>query len=162
MNDARVSTDRLGRRAVGSTAMGGAPPKWNPQRPASSQFWNTLGYRHVTVDDDRMVIEWDAGEEYSFPDASTGSIIHGGMVATLLDTAMGGACMIALGDAARFLTADLRAEFFRPARPGILRAEGRVIRRTRGVAFCAADVTDAEGNLVASARCTQIVRSRRS
>jgi uncharacterized protein (TIGR00369 family) len=133
--------------------------KRGAQGPFSSRFWRTLGYRHVAVDDDRMVIEWDAGEEYSFADTTESVIIHGGMVATLLDTAMGGACLIALGDDSRFLTADLRTEFFRPARPGRLRAEGRVIRRTRGVAFCAADVTDASGNLLASSRCTQIVRS---
>jgi acyl-CoA thioesterase len=129
------------------------------QRPFDSPFWRTLGYRQIAVDDDRMVVEWDAGEEYSFPGTDDGAIIHGGMVATLLDTAMGGACLIALGNDSGFLTADLRTEFFRPARPGLLRAEGRVIRRTRGVAFCAADVSDADGNLVASARCTQIVRS---
>lgn len=139
--------------------MSGEPPSLNLRRPGSSHVWRTLGYRRIEVDDERMVIEWDAPEEYSFPDTNDSAIIHGGMVTTLLDTAMGGACFIVLGDEARFLTADLRAEFYRPARPGTLRAEGRVIRRTRGVAFCAADVTDADGVLVASARCTQIVRS---
>lgn len=139
--------------------MSGEPTSWNRGRPGSSHVWRTLGYRRIEVEDERMVVEWDAGEEYSFPDGDDGVIIHGGMVTTLLDTAMGGACFVVLGEDARFLTADLRAEFFRPARPGTLRAEGRVVRRTRGVAFCAADVTDAAGNLVASARCTQIVRS---
>ena len=56
-----------------------------------------------------------------------------------------------------FLTADLRTEFHRSARPGTLRAEGRVVQRNRRVVFCAAELYQ-DGELVASARCTQIVR----
>jgi uncharacterized protein (TIGR00369 family) len=138
--------------------MSGMPPAWETLRPGSPHIWRTLGYRG-TFAGERMVIEWDAGEEYAFPAATDSVVVHGGMVATLLDTAMGGACANALGDGESFLTADLHVEFFRPARPGTLRAEGRIVHRSRRVAFCAADLTDAEGNLVASARCTQILRS---
>lgn len=127
--------------------------------PVTADFWRTLGYRSVEVDDDRTVIEWDAGEQYSFPDGQDGRIIHGGLVATLLDTAMGGACIATLDTGERFLTADLHTEFYRPARPGTLRAVARVVRRTRGVAFCAAEISGPDGSLIASARCTQIVRA---
>ena len=106
-----------------------------------------------------MSIEWAASEAYSFPEGD-GSIVHGGMVATILDTAMGGACATVLEAGESFLTADLRVEFMRAARPGLLRAEGRVVQRTRRVAFCAADLYDSEGVHLASARCTQVVRSR--
>jgi uncharacterized protein (TIGR00369 family) len=122
-------------------------------------FWLTLGYRGLESDGTDTVIEWDAPEQYSFPDGQGGRIIHGGLVTTLLDTAMGGACIETLQSGERFLTADLRAEFYRPARPGTLRAAARVVRRTRGLAFCAAEVTDPGGKILASARCTQIVRS---
>jgi uncharacterized protein (TIGR00369 family) len=81
------------------------------------------------------------------------------MVSTVLDTAMGGACWSVLGEGEEFLTADLRVEFMRSARPGTLRAEGVVIQRNRRVAFCSADLYDAEGTRVASSRCTQIIRS---
>jgi uncharacterized protein (TIGR00369 family) len=104
------------------------------------------------------VIEWDATPEYGFHDGSGGFIVHGGMVATLLDTAMGGACWAVLEDGESFLTADLRTEFLRAARPGTLRAEGRVVQRNRRVAFCSADLYQ-EGELIASSRCTQIIRA---
>jgi uncharacterized protein (TIGR00369 family) len=104
------------------------------------------------------VIEWDATAEYCF-DAPSGPIVHGGMVTTLLDTAMGGACWSVLGKNESFLTADLRVEFVRAARPGVLHADGRVVQRNRRVAFCAADLFDADGELLASSRCTQIIRS---
>jgi len=63
-----------------------------------------------------------------------------------------------LGEEESFLTADLHCEFVRSSRPGLLRAEGRVVQRNRRVAFCAADLYDADGELLASSRCTQIIR----
>jgi uncharacterized protein (TIGR00369 family) len=132
---------------------------WEDERPGP-HVWRTLGYRRVDVDAGRATIEWDAGEDYAFPDRAGGSIVHGGLVATLLDTAMGYACRNQLDEHEGFLTADLRVEFFRAARPGTLRAVGRVVHRTRRAAFCAADLSDADGALLASARCTQIVRAR--
>jgi len=135
------------------------PPSWMRLDPEATNFWHTLGYRRLDSGNASVVIEWEAGDEYSFPDPTGDLIVHGGLVTALLDTAMGGACASSLGDGERFLTADLRAEFFRPARPGRLRAEGRVVHRTRSIAYCAADLTDPEGRLVASSRCTQIVRS---
>ena len=119
--------------------------------------WLTLGYRAVRQGDGESVIEWDAGAEYCFP-APSGPIVHGGLVSTILDTAMGGACWSLLADDESFLTADLRVEFMRSARPGTLRAEGRVVQRNRRVAFCAGELYDADGALLASARCTQIIR----
>src|SRR5690349_7827294 len=119
-----------------------------------------LRYRGVEQADGRAVIEWDAPPEYCFH-APTGPIVHGGMVAALLDTAMGGACWTLMAEDEDFLTADLRTEFHRSARPGTLRAEGRVVQRNRRVVFCAAELFQ-DGELVASARCTQIVRSSQS
>jgi uncharacterized protein (TIGR00369 family) len=126
----------------------------------SPHIWVTLGYRGVEQGDGVSIIEWDATPEYCFH-AQSGPIVHGGMVTTLLDTAMGGACWSLMEEGEDFLTADLRAEFIQSARPGTLRAEGRVVRRNRRVVFCSADVFDAEGTLLASSRCTQIVRRAR-
>jgi len=136
----------------------GEPPQWEMLRPGAPNIWRTLGYRAVEAGEGRMVIDWNAEEAYGFPDTSEAVVVHGGMVATLLDTAMGAACASALTEGQRFLTADLHVEFYRPARPGTLRADGRIVQRTRRVAFCAAALTDAEGQLLASARCTQILR----
>src|SRR5207245_10961439 len=97
-------------------------------------IWSTHGYGCVSQGDGGAVIEWDATPEYCFQ-APAGPIVHGGMVSTLLDTAMGGACWSVLENDESFLTADLRVEFMRSARPGTLRAEGRVIQRNRRVAF---------------------------
>ena len=127
---------------------------WGEDVPKDPHIWNTLGYRGT----EPGVIEWDATPEYCFHDGSGGHIVHGGMVTTLLDTATGGACWATLADDESFLTADLRCEFLRSARPGTLRAVGTVVQRNRRVAFCSADLLQ-DGVLLATARCTQIIRS---
>jgi uncharacterized protein (TIGR00369 family) len=124
---------------------------------SSPHIWLTLGYRGIEQGDGKSVIEWDATPEYCFQ-AESGPIVHGGMVTTVLDTAMGGACWSVLDEGESFLTADLRVEFMRSSRPGTLRAEGTVVQRNRRVAFCSAELYDAEGTLLASSRCTQIIR----
>jgi len=130
---------------------------WGEEAPPAPHIWRTLAYRGVEQRDGVSVIEWDATPEYCFH-APSGPIVHGGMVTTLLDTAMGGACWSTLDDAESFLTADLRVEFVRSARPGMLRADGRVVQRNRRIAFCSADLFHPDGTLLASARCTQIIR----
>jgi uncharacterized protein (TIGR00369 family) len=87
--------------------------------------------------------------------------VRGGLVATILDTAIGGACATVLEEGESFLTADLRVEFMRAAHPGLLRAEGHVVRRTRRVVFCAGELHDPVGEHLASARCTQVIRAAR-
>jgi uncharacterized protein (TIGR00369 family) len=129
---------------------------WDADLPAP-HIWLTLGYRGIRQGDGEAVIEWEAKPDYCFH-APSGPIVHGGMVTTLLDTAMGGACWSLLDEGESFLTADLRVEFMSSSRPGTLRAEGRVVRRNRRVAFCSAELYDEAGVLLASSRCTQIIR----
>lgn len=116
----------------------------------------TIGMRVQERADGRSVLTWDAQPEYGFPTAS-GQVIHGGMVTTILDSAMGAACWSVLTGEEVFLTADLRVEFYRATRPGPLTARGTVIRRTRRLAFCAAELFDADERLLAGSRCTQTI-----
>jgi len=133
---------------------------WVDAPPAAPHVWATLGYRGIEQGDGEAVIEWDAPVEYCFQGAS-GPIVHGGLVATVLDTAMGGACHSLLDDGETFLTADLQTDFLRPTRPGTLRAHGRVVHRTKRTVFCAAELRDADGTHLASARCTQVLLPER-
>ena len=131
---------------------------WDDLRPAGKHIWNTLGYRRAQGEGGAFAVEWDAPEDFTFP-AGERSVVHGGMVATLLDTAMGQVCALTLTPGEDFLTADLHVEFYRSARPGPLRAEAEVVHRGRRAVYCAASLYDSERKLLASARCTQIIRS---
>ena len=60
---------------------------WGEAPPPDPHVWNTLGYRGIEQADGGCVIEWDATPAYCFH-APSGPIVHGGMVAALLDTVM--------------------------------------------------------------------------
>src|SRR5205085_7637851 len=99
--------------------------------------------------------EGDGDEHYSFP-TDNGPNVPRRLVATILDPAKGRACWTLLNAEEAFLTGDLRVEYYRSATPGLLRAEGRVVRKARRVIFCSADLYQDEQH-IAGGRCTQIV-----
>jgi uncharacterized protein (TIGR00369 family) len=129
---------------------------WGADTLPDPHVWTTLGYRNVGWEPGRCVIEWDAPEEFCFLFGEEYRV-HGGMLATLLDTAMGGACWTTMEEHEHFLTGNLSVEFYRSGRPGLLRAEGRVVHRTKRLAFCEAEITDGDGKPIAASRCTQVV-----
>ena len=126
------------------------------QLTSGPHLWKTLGYRRLSWGAGSTTLEWDATAEYGFP-TKGGHVIQGGLVTALLDAAMGGACWSVLDADQAFLTADLRVEFLRATRVGTVRATGGVVRRTRRVVFCEAQLFDADGLLLATSRCTQVV-----
>jgi uncharacterized protein (TIGR00369 family) len=71
-------------------------------------------------------------------------VVHGGLAATLLDSAMSCAVQTTLGAGDAYTTLELKVNFVRPitTETGRVRAEGRVLHRGRTVAT-------AEGRLVA-------------
>ena len=73
---------------------------------------------------------------------------HGGLLATLLDVAMGTAARHAAG--CSVVTLDMQVSFI-AAGHGTLLAEGRVLRAGRSIVFAEADIRDAAGELVAKA-----------
>lgn len=131
---------------------------WDHARIAPPHIWHTLGYRRLAWEPGSTTIAWDATADYSFP-TSSGPIVQGGLVTALLDAGMGGACWTVLNNDEAFLTADLRVEFLRSAGLQTLVARGFVVRRTRRVVFCGAELYEGEvgGPLLATSRCTQVV-----
>lgn len=80
--------------------------------------------------------------------------LHGGMIATLADTATGLAFRTTLGPGMSFLTSTLSVTFLRPGRPGTVTARGRVVRTGSRFGYAEADVEDGEGRLLARATAT--------
>jgi uncharacterized protein (TIGR00369 family) len=126
------------------------------QQRTGMHLWATLGYRRVSWEPGETEVGWTATPDYCFPTAER-PVVQGGLVTALLDAAMGGATWTVLDRDQAFLTADLRVEFLRSSHPGELIARGWVVRRTRRVVFCAAELRDAEGVVRATSRCTQVV-----
>ena len=133
--------------------------EWVGPPPNGPHVWRTLGFHRRTAEPGRSTVEWNASQDYTFP-TNTGPVVQGGLVTAVLDSAMGGACWSVLDPEETFLTADLRVEFLRPTRPGFLRANGLVVRRTRRVVFCSAELVDGAGTVTAASRCTQVILPR--
>lgn len=75
--------------------------------------------------------------------------IQGGMVAAMLDDAAAFAGIVALGEPGFIASMELKTSFFGPAFPGLLFAEGRCLKMGKSSCFLEADLTDADGKLLA-------------
>ena len=119
---------------------------------ASSGMVANIGTRIVEVAYGRLVLEGNmTGESHGFP-TSRGTIVHAGAIATLADEALASVAFTAAEEGETTVTADLKIDFLRPAKPGRLVARATVRHRTRRLAFCEATVEQGGGPIVAEAR----------
>jgi len=85
--------------------------------------------------------------------------VHGGVLATLMDTAMGSAVYTALPPETYYTTLELKVNFVRAVTltADLLTCEARAIHVGRRTATAEGTVTSAEGKLVAHGTCTCLV-----
>jgi uncharacterized protein (TIGR00369 family) len=87
--------------------------------------------------------------------------LHGGVYASLIDMAVGGALATfgtAAGGGVDQTTLDLNVSFIGAAREGdAVVAEGRILKRGRSIAFGEATITDGGGRLLAAGRATYMI-----
>jgi uncharacterized protein (TIGR00369 family) len=87
-------------------------------------------------------------------------VVHGGVYATILDTAMGGSVVSLLTEEETTATTSLYVEFLRTARKGeVLTAVGHVLRRGRHVAFAEGNLVGSDGERLSQARGTWYIWS---
>ena len=99
-----------------------------------------------------LTLEADlTAEKHGFP-TSNGTIVHGGAIATLADEALASVAFTLAEEGTTTVTADLKVDYLRPARPGRMIARAGVRHRTRRLAFCATTVEQDDGTVVAEAR----------
>ncbi|MFY0405406.1 PaaI family thioesterase [Solicola sp. PLA-1-18] len=87
--------------------------------------------------------------------------IHGGALATILDSACGCACQTLLPQGVAYTTVDLQVRFHKAARPGsgTLRARAEIIHPGRRNMTAEAKVHTEDGTLIASATSGLLVIS---
>ncbi|NKQ58654.1 PaaI family thioesterase [Amycolatopsis sp. K13G38] len=87
--------------------------------------------------------------------------VHGGVLSTLMDTAMGSAIFTELPDATAYTTLELKVNFIRPVAldDGELRCEATTVHVGRRTATAEARIHNAESKLVAHGSCTCLVQS---
>jgi uncharacterized protein (TIGR00369 family) len=85
--------------------------------------------------------------------------VHGGVLACIVDIAVGLGALAALGHGGP--TVDLRTDFMRGAVAGPLRAAGRIQRAGRTLVFVDVSIRDARGEVVATGRGVSYVGGSR-
>jgi len=95
-------------------------------------------------------VGFDARWEFTNP----AGYIQGGFLAAMLDDTMGPAVFVMSGGRLYSPTIDMHVSFLKPARPGRLVGEGRVVQLGKSIAFVEATLSDATGEPVARATCS--------
>lgn len=123
-----------------SGASGDLLARWN-----ACGYYELVGMEVLRADDAgsdfRIVIDERHLQAYG-----TG---HGGVIAGLLDAAMGLAVLARLPPGEGASTVEIKLNFTAGARPGELTAAGQVLHAGRRLATASAQAHDAEGRLVA-------------
>ena len=104
-----------------------------------------MGFReHVALQISNGTVVVDAGDEHLNPRGT----VHGGLLATMLDTAMGNAVTEVGGE--RPVTVALTVTYLEPGRAGRLEATARVRKRGKRLLIVEGEVTQ-DGDVLADA-----------
>ncbi len=116
-----------------------------------------LGMRPVLVEHGTVAFACEADERFANPMGT----VHGGIIATLLDSALGCAVQTVLPDGVAYTTLSLEVKYLRavPVDAGELLATGTVVHAGRRQATAEARLTDESGRLLATATTTCLVLS---
>jgi uncharacterized protein (TIGR00369 family) len=111
-----------------------------------------LGVDGFEVEEGRVTV-YLTPQEFHYNPLGT---VHGGVLATVLDTATGCAVHSVLPEGVGYTSVDLTTKFLRPVTVGSgrLRCEGTVVSLGRRTALAEARLTDAAGRLAAHATST--------
>ena len=89
-------------------------------------------------------------------------IVQGGFLSAMMDSAMGASAVLSVKDRKVYVAnTEMKSSFLRPARNGdVLTCTASVLKPGTVVAFLGARVLDDQGNLVATASSTYLIKER--
>jgi uncharacterized protein (TIGR00369 family) len=111
-------------------------------------FVEHLGFEMVFFDEGQSELLYTPESEHM----NSFNVTHGGALMTLLDVTLATAAR-SVDKTLGVVTIEMKTSFMQPAR-GALTAKGRLIHRTRNMAFTEGTVLDAQGNVCAHATGT--------
>jgi uncharacterized protein (TIGR00369 family) len=117
------------------------------ERVERSAFHGSFGIVLERVAEGEVDVGFEAGPDH----LNLVGIVHGGVIATLADTATGLAYRTILEPETQHVTTQLCVTYLAPGRAGRIIARGHVVKRGRRTGYAEADVLDVEGNLLARA-----------
>jgi uncharacterized protein (TIGR00369 family) len=114
-----------------------------------------MGFRLVEVEPGAVVFAFEPAEFHYNPMGA----VHGGVISTLLDSAMGISVLTHLPPGTGFSTLEIKVNFVRSisSKSGTLSAEGKVIHLGARTATAEARLVDREGKLCAHSTTTCLI-----
>ncbi len=109
-------------------------------------YWQTLGLELKEAEPGRAVFEASVR-----PGLLQNGVLHGGVLASIADSACAVAAISTIFPDRYATTINLQVAYLKPVAAGRFRAVGRCVRAGKSVLFSQADVFDGKGALVCSA-----------
>ena len=109
-----------------------------------------IGFGVEAIGDGRATATFDAGPQHANPMGT----LHGGVLCDIADAAMGMAFVSTLSPDESFTTMSLTINFFRPVWQARLRAEARVVNRSKNTGYVECEIVDQDRKLIAKAAST--------
>jgi acyl-CoA thioesterase len=122
----------------------------------NSPFYLHLGMEIVEAGEGRASLRLPVRDELK----NLYGILHGGVIAALLDSSCSIAVGTLLGLDEAAVTLDQRINFISNVRDGVLHGEGRALHKGRFTGVGQAEIRDEEGNLVAAGMTTSFIIQR--
>jgi acyl-CoA thioesterase len=126
--------------------------------PGVGAFAELLGARRTDMGEGSCRFELQAGPHHLNPHG----VVHGGVVYSLVDYAMGGALTSSLAPGERCATLEIKINYLAAATAGPLAALATVVDRTTRIGVLEARVTDGAGRLVALATGSFYIQAPRA
>jgi acyl-CoA thioesterase len=122
----------------------------DPDDDAQFPLRSFLGMDVEDVEPGRAIARADVTDDLLNPNG----VVHGGVLFTLADTAMGKATLSVLEDGQLCASVEVQLRFLRPVPEGHLTATASVIRPGRKIVHLEARIDSGDGTLVATATGT--------
>jgi uncharacterized protein (TIGR00369 family) len=120
------------------------------ERFARSAFHTWIGMRLERIEPGEVDVALDVEPHH----LNIVGLLHGGLIATLADTATGLAYRTMVEPGTRHVTTHLSVTFLSPGRSGLVTARGKVVKAGRRFGYAEADVVGPDEELLARATAT--------
>ena len=115
-----------------------------------SPFPDHMDMRLKSIELDKAIIELKIGHYH----LQAYGIVHGGVLATLIDTVTFWSVFMRIPEDAGLVNIDLKLNYLKSVDKGLLTAEGRAIRSGNTISYADSKVRDESGELVAHGTST--------
>ncbi|HWC14640.1 MAG TPA: PaaI family thioesterase [Actinomycetota bacterium] len=134
-----------------------ARTRWEAARAGAFRIpaSETLGFEVEPTDapEEEVKFSWVVPEDL----CNSAGNLQGGVMAAFADAVLGGAAAAHLPEDQYPALAEMKLSIFRPAPAGTkLIGTGTILKRGKRVLFAEAEITDADGRLIAKASATEI------